>query len=171
MTRSDIDRDRIMGNSSDTTLVADVARDVVSEIAPQEMPIFAAASRAYFADPDAALKHFRSKDYVLGFGLDAMAVLLTPVVLQVMSEVIEFLTRIAKKAVEDGVQKEASQLVAAMFAKFHSSKPAIPSVLTREQIGLIHGNVLSAAKKLRLPVDKAQSLANAVTAQLVLPNE
>ena len=60
---------------------------------------------------------------------------------------------------------------AAMFKKSDSSKPTAPSILTKEQVGLVHGNVLLAAKKLRLPVDKAQSLANAVTAQLVLPKE
>ena len=160
-----------MEHSADAILVTDVAREVVSEIAPQEMPIFAAVSRAYFADPDDALKHFRSKDHVLGFGMEALAVLLTPVILQILSEVFEFLTTVAKKGVEDGVKKEVSELVAAMFKKFHSSKPTIPSILTKDQIGLVHGNVLLAAKKLRVPADKAESLANAVTAQLVLPVE
>jgi len=158
-----------MRNSANATLISDIARDVLAELAPQEMPIFPAASRAYFANRDAALKQFRSKDYVLGFGMDPLAVFLTPAVLYILSEVFEFLTDIAKKTIEAGLEKEIPEIVKAMFKKFHSSETSIGSVLTKEQIALIHGNILLAAKKLRLPADKARSLANTVTAQLVLP--
>jgi hypothetical protein len=160
-----------MEDSARATIVAEVARDVLSEVAPQEMPIFAAASRAYFADPDAALRQLRSKDNVLGFGVEALTVLLTPVVLQILSEVFEFLMGAAEKAFKDGVTNELSEVVKAMFKKFHPTDSNIPSILTKEQIGLIHGNVLLAADKLRLPADEAQSLANAITAQLVLPKD
>jgi hypothetical protein len=161
-----------MEKSASTVLVSEVARDVLSDIAPQEMPIFAAASRAYFADPAAALQQFRSKDDVLGFGMEAVTVLVTPAVLLVVSEVLEFLTRVAAKATEDGLAKEIPEIIKAMFRKFHSSEPDVmPSVLTKEHMALIHENVLLAAKRLHLPAAKAQSLANAVTAQLVLPKE
>ena len=161
----------VMENSADTVLVTEVARDVLSEIAPEEMPIFPAASRAYFADPAAAVRQLRAKDNVLGFGMEALAVAVTPAVLAILSEVFGFLTRVAAKAAEDELSKEIPQLIKAMFKKFHSSAPDVPSVLTREQMGQIHANVLVAAKKLRLPAEKAQSLADAVTAQLVLAKE
>lgn len=160
-----------MESSTDTALVTDVARDVLSEIAPQEIPILVAASRAYFADPTAALRQASSKDNVLGFGVEAAAVVVTPAVLLVMSEALDFLTRVAKKAIEEGLTAEIPQVIKAMFRKFHSSTPAVPSVLTKEQLALIHGNVQLAAKKLRLSPDQARSLANAVTAQLVLAKE
>jgi hypothetical protein len=158
-------------SSANTALVTEVARDVLSEIAPQEIPILAAASRAYFANPAAALRQASSKDNVLGFGIEAAAVVVTPAVLFVMSEVLDSLTRVAKKAIEEGLTEEIPQVIKAMFRKFHSSAPAVPSVLTKEQLALIHGNVQLAAKKLRLSTDQARSLANAVTAQLVLAKE
>jgi len=160
-----------MESTAGATLITEVGRDVLSKIAPEETPIFAAASKAYFADPAAALRQLRSKDNVLGFGLEAVAVAVTPVILVALSEMFEFLTRVAAKAVEDGLAKEIPDVISAMFRKFHSAKPQTPSVLTREHIGLIHGNVLQAARRLRLPPDKAQSLADAVTAQLVLAKE
>jgi hypothetical protein len=160
-----------MENSANTTLVAEVARDVLAEIAPQEMPIFAAASRAYFTDPAAALKQSRSKDNVLGFGTDALAVLFTPAVLLVLSETLEYLTRVAAKATADGLAKEIPEAIKAMFKRFHSSPADTPSGLTKEHIAMIHGNILATAKNLRLPAEKARSLANAVTAQLVLSKE
>lgn len=160
-----------MENSARTTLVTEVARDVLSEIAPQEMPIFAATSKAYFADPAAALQQLRAKDDVLGFGMDTAAALFTPAILLLLSETLEYLTRVAAKATADGLAKEIPDLIKAMFKKFHPSQPQTPSVLTKEHIAMVHGNILTSAKKLRLPAEKARSLADAVTAQLVLGKE
>jgi hypothetical protein len=160
-----------MDSSSNATLITDVARDVLTEIAPQEVPILAAASRAYFADPAAAIEQSRPKDDILGFGTEAAAVLFTPAVLLILSETLEYLTRVAGKAVADGLAREIPEAIKAMFKRFHSPRPDTPSGLTKEHIALIHGNILASAKKLRLPAEKAESLANAVTAQLVLPKE
>jgi hypothetical protein len=160
-----------MGNATDATLVVEVARDLVSQIAPQELPLFSAASAAYYENPEAALKNIRSRDDFLGFGVDSLGALLTPVVLVVLSEVIGFLIDVAKKATEDGLAKEIPELVRAMFKRFRTSERDQPPVLTGEQVGLVPRKVLLAAKRLRLTSDQAQSLANAVTAQLVLPPE
>jgi hypothetical protein len=159
-----------MTSATNTALVSEIARDLLAELAPQEMPIFPAASRAYFADPAAALKQYRSRDSALGFGVDPLMVFLTPLVLQVSSEVFEFLTDVAKKAVEAGLAKEIPEIIKGMFRKLRSESDP-PSVLTRDQIALIHGNVLTAAKRLHMPPEKARLLADAVTSRLVLPRD
>jgi hypothetical protein len=156
-----------MDSAANAMLVTDIAYDVLVELAPQELPIFPAASRAYFANPAAALKQSRSKDSALGFGVDSF-VFFTPVVLPVLSEVVEFLTQVAEKAAEGGLAKEIPEIIKAMFRKFHSSEPDAPSILTREQIALVHAKILAAAKRQRMPPDQARSLADAVTARLVM---
>jgi hypothetical protein len=148
------------------TLICDIARDVVEEAAPQELPIYQAASAAFFANPKRALRRSRSKDNVLGFGLDPLAALLTPAVLSILWVVFEFLAEIAKKAIEAGLEREITDVIKSMFKKFASSGP---SVLTPKQVETVHQQVLLAAKKLKLPGGKAESLADAVLAQLVLP--
>jgi hypothetical protein len=160
-----------MQNAIDPTLVTDIARDVLAELAPQEIPIFPAASRTYFADPPAALKQYRSKDNALGFGVDPLLVSLTPIVLHTLLETFEFLTDIAKKAVEAGLAKEIPEIVKAMFRKFHPSEPAAALVLTSEQTTLIYENILESAKRLRFPPDKARSLADAIIARLAMLKE
>lgn len=150
--------------------VNDVARDVVSAVAPEELPVFAAVSEAFAADPDLTVKGERSTDEVLGFG-SGMGPFLTPIVLSVVGEVIDFLIAIARKAVHDGLSAEAADLVKAMLAKFHTKKPATVSILTREQLVLVHDNVLRAAKRHRLPAEQARDLADAVMARLVLAKE
>jgi len=157
-----------MPSTDDAALVTDVARDVLSEIAPEELPIFPAASRAYVADPAAALRGLGAKEEMLGFGMEALAAAATPVILIVVTEVFQFLTGVAAKAVADGLGSEISGLVKAMFKRFRPSAPDTPSILTRDHIAAIHNNVLLAARRLRLPQEKARALADAVTAQLVL---
>jgi hypothetical protein len=167
--RMDIASGTDRGNSARAALVGVIARDIVADVAPEEIAIFPAASAAYFDDPAAALKQSRSKGDVLGFGTSPLGLLLTPVILAAVAAVFDFLTAVAKKSVEDGLAKEVPELVRAMFRKFHAPTAPAPSVLTREQLAVIHGQVLMAATKLRVPADTAESLANAVIAQLVLP--
>ncbi len=96
-----------MPSTADAALVTDVAHDILSEIAPDELPIFPAASRAYAADPAAALRGLGVKDEALGFGLEALAAAATPVVLIVVTEVFQFLTGVAAKAATDGSRKKS----------------------------------------------------------------
>jgi hypothetical protein len=147
-------------------LISAIARDVVEQAAQQELPIYQAASAAFFSDPKRALRHSRSKDSALGFGLDPLAVVLTPAILSVLCGVFEFLAEIAKKAIEAGLEREMTDVLKSMFKKSAASEP---SVLTPKQIETVHQRVLLAAKKLKLPDGKAEALADAVLAQLVMP--
>jgi hypothetical protein len=156
-----------MTGSTQNELVGKIARDVVAQIAPQELPIFPAISQAYFANPADVLKNVKSEDRALGFGLDP-TLLLTPIVLTVLSDIFVFLVEIAKKALEDGLGNETSEIIKRMFSRSDSSKAP---VLTKQQITLIHGKVLTAAKKLRLSDDKAASLADAVAVQFFAGNQ
>ena len=106
-----------MADVTQNELVGDIARDVVTQLAPQELPIFRAVRDAYFANPESALKNLKSEDGVLGFGLDPTAFLFTPVVLHVLSEIVQFLIPIAKKAVQDRVGSEVAELSKRLFNK------------------------------------------------------
>jgi len=157
-----------MKDETKNLLISDIGRDVLAVIAPQELPLFPPISRAYFADPAGALKKRRSKDSALGFGADSMAILLTPVVLHILSEVFDVLAEAAKKALADGVAKEAPEAMRAMLKRFHLQGPTIPSPLTRPQLMVIQEKISRAARDLQLPDDKVEALTNAVTAQLVI---
>ena len=102
----------------------------------------------------------------LDFGFDPLATLFTPAVLGVVWVIFEFLAEVAKKAIEAGLEKEITDVVKSMFKRFGSSEPA---VLTPPQIETVRQHVLQASKKLHLSNAKAQTLADTVLAQLVLP--
>ncbi len=85
-----------MTDSTHNQLVIDLGRDLISRIAPQEIPIFRANSEAYFKDPQKTLSARAGKDETLGFGIGEAAAFLTPVVLAVTTEVIKFLAEEVK---------------------------------------------------------------------------
>jgi hypothetical protein len=157
-----------MSNAEENELIATIARDILAQVAPQEIPIFPAVSRAYFADPSRALKRRQTGDDALGFGADALAVLVTPALLHILSAVSDILMEAAKKAVADGLAKEIPDAMKAMFKRFGRSTASIPSPLDKAQLELIHESVLSEARRLQLPDDKIEAIANAVTAHLII---
>jgi hypothetical protein len=149
-------------------VVADVARDIVARTAPQEMPLFRATSEAYFADPDKALAERKPKDEMLGFGIEAAALLLTPVVIDVTRRVVLFL--IAQFG--DAVKKESGEAVGGFVHDiFHrgegdgEAKEDVPE-LTPEQLDEVREIAYSRALELDVPEDRAGLLADAVVGRL-----
>ncbi|BCQ29716.1 hypothetical protein NK8_79070 (plasmid) [Caballeronia sp. NK8] len=163
-----------MDNAAEHTLIRDFSRDVLTQLAPQELPLFTTISAAWFADPAAAMKASKNRDAALGFGTEAFSILFTPLILQVVSEIMPILGGIALKATETAVGEEVSIRVRKMFRRGEADTNAsadAASVLTREQLGDVHQHVIAAGKRLRLESVQAQRLADAVVAQLVLPKE
>lgn len=159
-----------MNGGGTSPLLRDVARDIVADIAPQELPIFPAVSRAYLADPAGALRRRRSVDPALGFGPDPLSALLTTAVLYVLSEVLKILVAAAEKAVTDGVAKEATAVLTGMFRRFHGpGQQAVAPVVVDVQLAAIRGRIVSAGRDLQLPDDKIEILVKAVAAQLAIP--
>jgi hypothetical protein len=156
-----------MSHVANNALVSDVARDVLAEIAPDELPIFQAASKAYFADPKAVAKQAKSKDSMLGMGPDSVT-LLTPAVLHVVTEVCIFLAPVATEVAKSALAEGATEVFKGIFRRYGSKSPP---VLTPEQIQMVQAKVRAEAKKMRLPGNQAEILTNAVIAQLVLSAE
>ena len=88
-------------------VVADVARQLVTQAAPQELPLFRATSEAYFADPEKTLARRGGKDEMLGFGVEAAVILITPVALDVAKRVVAWVAG----QVGDSVKKEGSEKI------------------------------------------------------------
>lgn len=75
-------------------LIADVARDVIAQTEPGELPLFRTISTEYFKRPAEANKKKRGKDELLGFGIGDAVALATPAMLVVMPQVVVFLTEV-----------------------------------------------------------------------------
>ncbi|MFD7235898.1 hypothetical protein ACFWAT_11375 [Streptomyces syringium] len=84
-------RKRAREGAPERALITEIARDVIEEIAPEEVPTFSAVSRAYFADPQRALSGRGSRQAPLGFGSGMVELILTPIVLAATAKAVECL--------------------------------------------------------------------------------
>lgn len=90
-------RKRAREDAPDRALITEIARDVIEEIAREEVPTFSAVSQAYFADPRRAISGRGSRQAPLGFGSGMVELILTPVVLAATAKAVECLAEIIFK--------------------------------------------------------------------------
>jgi hypothetical protein len=142
-------------------LVSDVARELVSRLAPEEIPLFPATSRAFFAAP---ARH--TPEQLVGPELAPLVVLMTPVILSVVAEVAKQVSaRVGDAATRQGAD--------ALHRLFHrpASTPAGPVPdpsprLTAEQLAEIRRIAVATAIQMHLPEDRANLLAEAIVGSL-----
>ncbi|MFQ6013946.1 MAG: hypothetical protein ACE5NP_00710 [Anaerolineae bacterium] len=168
-----------MTDSTKNQLIANVARELVAQTAPQELPLFRATSEVYFKDPEKALKGGAGKDDMLGFGLAAAATFLTPVALAVASEVVEFVAEEVKESVEEESEELIDDAVKKVFKKFRreeekkdkeKEEPPSPPPLTPEQLEEVRELALEKARQLNLSESQAELLADSLVGDLILPD-
>ncbi|NJP35329.1 hypothetical protein [Micromonospora thermarum] len=88
--------------SVEDAVVQELARRVVSRVAPEEGEIFDIVRDAYRRDPQRLTSPGGGRDQMLGFGVEAAAALLTPLALGISAEVVRHLTMEAVGAIEVG---------------------------------------------------------------------
>jgi hypothetical protein len=160
-----------MPDSTYNQLVSEVARDLITQIAPQELPLIRATSEAFFKDPDKVLSTRSGKDDMLGFGTGEVVTLLTPITLAVTTEVISFLSEEIKKTIKDESANIVSVSVKALFKKFRpEEKPEkqLPPPLTGEQLARVREIALKKARQLKLSERNARLLADSLVGSLAL---
>lgn len=153
---------------SQKQLVSDVARDIVTQISPQELPMFRAVNEAYFKDPEKTLKGKTGKDEMLGFGVGEAVTFLTPIALEVTSEVVMYVAEEAKKTFKGESSGIASDIVKKMFKKFRPAEDKenkIP-MLTDEQLLKVRRLAFEKACQLNLPEAHANLLADSMVGGL-----
>lgn len=159
-----------MDNQTTNQLVSDISRDVLSEVAPQELPLFRAASQAYFKDPNHATTPNANSEDMLGFGAGEAVTLLTPYLLPAAVEVVKFLAEEVKKAVSEEGASLIGEKVKSLFKKYRNpdeSKNKVPP-LTAEQLAQVQAIAMKEARRLRLSDKNTKLLANAIAGSLAV---
>lgn len=154
--------------ASDRGLVVELSRDLVASLAPEEMAVFPSVSAAFFESPR-KLKS-KSRDDMLGFGADGAVVLLTPVVLSVIGQVIDFMRSEMAKALPQVLSNVTEEGIRGLFRKFHdrdSAASAVPA-FTEEQLSRVWSIAFEKARQARITENRAKLLADAVVGSLVL---
>lgn len=162
-----------MNDATENQLATDVARDLVGQLAPEEMPLFRATSEAYLKDPQKVLKEHTGEDEMLGFGTGEVVSLLTPVALAVSVEVVKFVTVEVSQSFKAETSVVIAALVKSVFKKYRATleKEArlTSSPLTSEQLREVHAIALTKARQLNLSEARAKILADALVGDLITP--
>lgn len=160
--------DRSVAAATPDDLVAELARATVARAAPEELPLFAPMSEAYLADPK-ALEPGKGRDEMLGFGVDAAVLLVTPVALQVARDVLGFLhEQLRERAREHGegaVDRIVARLVGKQDAAAEAETEAVPE-LTDAQLEQVRALAFEKARSLKLSDARAELLADSLVGSL-----
>ncbi|MFG3406927.1 hypothetical protein [Streptomyces sp. NPDC048142] len=143
--------------------VRDLVRDVVTEVAPEELPLI--AGLAGFDDAR-AVRRLGGRDRrrePLGFGLGEVAALVTPVVWLAVDQAAQ---RIVGTWVDNGIARTGGAL-RRLFRRPAPEPVTIPP-LTREQLLIVRESVLTMAAQRGLESERATVIADAVVTRLVL---
>jgi len=143
---------------SDEEAISALALAIVTDVAPEERPLFVSVARAWFATPNRERKGSGTDD-VLGFGLGAAADLLTPVVLAIAVKLASYLAEELSKAL---VKSAANEVLDRLKRLFCGDAGAV--TLSGEQLTQVRALSLTVAREEKLSEATAERLANAIVA-------
>ncbi|HSO01076.1 MAG TPA: hypothetical protein VLS46_01015 [Gaiellaceae bacterium] len=157
--------DRSVAAAQNDDLVAALARAAVERAAPEELPLFRATSEAYLRDP-ASLEGGKSRDEMLGFGVEAAAMLVTPIALQVARDVLGFLHEQLRARAREQGEGAIDRLLARLVGKDEPAEGAEPVKLSDEELERVRAVALEKARALKLSDEKATLLADSLVGSL-----
>lgn len=143
-----------MAESTDDVQIKEVARRVVSQVAPGELPVFTVLAEATLADPDRMMQDRADVRERLGFGIGEAAALITPFAILAAREVVQYATRGAL---------DAGTAAATRFLRRRKDPSGDPVSLDlpADQLAELRGIVLEKALQYGLPQPQAELLADA----------
>lgn len=160
-----------MTSTSTNDLVITVARDLVTQLAPQELPLFRSASQQFRQHPERLLAGPQANDDPVGFGVGEAAALLTPAALAAMSSVISYLIEEISKVVIDKsatlLLDRVRQLLQKPEAAPQHHAQQLP-LLTPAQLAQVREIARKQALVSRLSPARANALADAIVGKLAI---
>jgi hypothetical protein len=132
--------------------IINLAREVVNDMAPQELPLFPTVSTAHIQNPTQVFTSQSRRDDIFGSGVDIVGTFLTPIVLAMVTEVAKSLVQAGAKALQNWREKREPQL-------------------SSEQMARLCERIVEIARELNVREEQAQPLAEAVLKRLTTQEE
>jgi hypothetical protein len=138
--------------AEERNVITHFSKDIVAEVAPEELELFDELMEEHFANPEASNTPTHSEDDALAFGLESAMTVVTPVVAAVVSAVVKY--------------AEAEPAPAQSAPK----KPASASVsLSPDELARVRQLALEQSLACGLDSSQAERIADSVIVRLVLP--
>jgi len=149
----------------DRATVEALARQLVADVSPAELPLFRATADSYFADPGRSLSPRGRQDEALGFGVEAVVTLVGPFALDLVRRVLTSLTDRVGDALAEAVARRLGRQPDPPPAAT-GDQPGQPKPLDPAQLGLLRAVAQEEARRMQLPPERAQRLADALVASI-----
>lgn len=155
-------------------LIQELSKDIVVEIAPEEMDLFDELVAEYFQDPTPPDLSARPKDDPLGFGLGEVLIATTPAVAAMVDVVLNYILNEIVKAAQGESTELIKRKIKDLFnpekkeenTSKHGQDDVMP--LTKEQMEHVKKLARKQAIKFGIGSDKAEKMANALVGSLAL---
>jgi len=161
-------------SSEGRKLIEEISKDIVVEVAPEEIDLFDELLMEYFQDPAPPDLSTKPKDAPLGFGLGEVLIAVTPAVAAMVDAVLNYLVSETIKAAQGESAALIKRKVSGLFNPERkdetTSKPGRDDVvpLTREQLEQVKKLARKQAIKFGIGPDKAEKMATALIGSLAL---
>ena len=148
-------------------LIKELAKDIVVEVAPEEMDLFDELVMDYFEDPTPPDQTRSEKDDPLGFGIEETLIAVTPAATAVANIVVNYLLTELIKVIDSERTEVVKAKLKALFGSKSKDK-AKPTPLTKEQLEIVRKLALTQAIKFGIGPEKAERMADALIGSLAL---
>jgi hypothetical protein len=163
-----------LSQTDERAVVEALARVAVDDAAPEERPLFDPMAEAYY-DPRRGTPSGSKSDEMLGFGVDAAIILVTPVALEAAKNVLGYLVGELQTAFKDEAKPMIQAFVKRVMGRTSKSDTATPEAdapepptLTQEQLDELRKVALETARKMGLREPKASVMADAIVGAMVV---
>jgi hypothetical protein len=147
--------------------IAELSKDVVSQVAPEELDLFDDLVQEYFDDPTPPDPEEAASDDALGFGLGGALFATTPAVAAMANVVLGFLlTEVINIARDQAGGMAVEKLKVYFLSRRESSTDSPP--LTTEQLAKVKQLASDQAKAFGMDDDEAKKMADALVGSLAL---
>lgn len=157
----------VLAEGDERQVVAELARLIVEECVPEELPFFDEASSGFFEDPDACRE--RAPEEGLGFGLELA--LLTPVLLGVMTTVVRFVASILTEAAVMESRSRLATVVARLFGLRRPHDGSAPPLLTVSDARAVRDVAFEGLASAGIKAREAGLIADAIVGRLCTGSE
>lgn len=147
-------------------LIHEISKDVVSQVAPEEVDIFEELFRQYFERPEPPSQSHLIEDDPLGSGLAEVISIATPAAAAMTSAVLGYLAGEVLKAAKE---ESAGLIRKKIHDLFNPEGPSEgPPPLTKEQLELVKKLARKQAIRFGFTDKKAELMASALIGALTL---
>jgi hypothetical protein len=156
------------GQPSYNPLVEDLAREVIAEVAPEELDLFDELSQEYRANPQPPSQSGKALDDALGFGLGDVLIASTPAANAMIGVVVAFAGQIIISYAQDKGKDFVEETLKSLFKRGKKPTEPPPVQFSQDQLRQMRDAAESEARRFGLSEHEAQAMADALFRRMVL---